>query len=429
MIRELRLQSFKNFKDATLSLGHLSVLVGANASGKSNLRDAFRFLHGMARGYTLAEILGEKYIEGELQWRGIRGGLREIAYRGASSFVLETKLSTLTVPSETLTHTIQVSIGANGGSPRVVREALLCESGTAVYDSHPKDNPPKQEGPPYLFVQFGGDQSGPGKRIRFLDNQPILTQLRKHPEVQKCEDPNTGSRIGLVINYLHRMRFLDLQPNKLRIPSLPGQVELGGQGENLSSVLQAIWENKGRKEATLEWIRQLTPLDVIDFEFVADQTGKILVTLVESNGQRTSAYSASDGTLRFLALIAAMLGPDPVRFYFIEELDNGIHPARQWLLLQLIEQSVAAGKIQVVGTTHSPQLLAFLNPESQEAASLVYRLPKQPDAHVRRILDLPDARSVLRECDLNLGRLLESGWMENVVDFEAPSEPALEAAS
>jgi hypothetical protein len=75
MIKSLRLQRFKNFRDATLRLGPLSVIVGTNASGKSNLRDAFRFLHGMSRGYSLAEILGEKYVEGGiLQWKGIRGG-------------------------------------------------------------------------------------------------------------------------------------------------------------------------------------------------------------------------------------------------------------------------------------------------------------------------------------------------------------------
>ncbi len=58
MIRELHLERFKNFRDATLTLGNLTLLVGTNASGKSNLRDAFRFLHGISRGYTLARRSG-----------------------------------------------------------------------------------------------------------------------------------------------------------------------------------------------------------------------------------------------------------------------------------------------------------------------------------------------------------------------------------
>jgi len=81
MLTTLRLQGFNNFRDATLALGPLTLLVGTNATGKSNVRDAFRFLHGIARGYTLADIIGEKWGEGGvLQWRGIRGGTREVAF-------------------------------------------------------------------------------------------------------------------------------------------------------------------------------------------------------------------------------------------------------------------------------------------------------------------------------------------------------------
>ena len=65
VIESIRLKRFKNFQDATLKLGPLTILIGANAAGKSNLRDAFLFLHGIGRGYTLAEIFGEKYVGGE----------------------------------------------------------------------------------------------------------------------------------------------------------------------------------------------------------------------------------------------------------------------------------------------------------------------------------------------------------------------------
>src|ERR1700677_3712647 len=89
MFPSLRLERFKSFKDAELKLGPFTVLIGANASGKSNVRDAFRFLHGIARGYSLAEIIGEKYGEGgERVWTGIRGGTPEICFYGARSFAV-----------------------------------------------------------------------------------------------------------------------------------------------------------------------------------------------------------------------------------------------------------------------------------------------------------------------------------------------------
>src|SRR5580692_2693698 len=89
MFTSLRLERFKNFKDAELKLGPFTVLIGANASGKSNIRDAFRFLHGISRGYSLAEIIGGKYGEGgQREWSGIRGGIREISYEDRGSFSL-----------------------------------------------------------------------------------------------------------------------------------------------------------------------------------------------------------------------------------------------------------------------------------------------------------------------------------------------------
>src|SRR5438876_1877607 len=94
MLTKLHLRQFKNFKDARLALGPFTVLVGTNASGKSNVRDAFRFLHGIGRGYNLAEIIGQKWgEEGVLLWRGIRGGIREAAFYGTNHFRLMVKLS------------------------------------------------------------------------------------------------------------------------------------------------------------------------------------------------------------------------------------------------------------------------------------------------------------------------------------------------
>lgn len=212
------------------------------------------------------------------------------------------------------------------------------------------------------------------------------------------------------------MRFLDLSPDAMRLPSFPGQVVLGDRGENLSTVLQAICEDPAKKRALTEWLRELTPMDATDFEFPTDLTGRTLLTLVEESGQRISGYSASDGTLRFLAMIAALLGPEPAKFYFIEEIENGIHPTRIHLLMDLLEQRVKDGDIQVIATTHSPQLLRMASPETRQAASLVYRLSEAASAQVLRLQDLPPkAQKILGTQDV--AHLYESGWFEDLVNF------------
>lgn len=88
MITQITLRNFKSFREAVLPLGPLTVLVGANASGKSNVRDALRFLHGIGIGigmsYSCPEILGGKYGDGGARvWRGIRGGRRRPPSPGA----------------------------------------------------------------------------------------------------------------------------------------------------------------------------------------------------------------------------------------------------------------------------------------------------------------------------------------------------------
>jgi len=408
MLKKLRLERFKNFQEAELTLGSLTILVGTNASGKSNIRDAFRFLQGISRNYNLAEIFGEKWIEGGvIQWRGIRGGTREVTFQSQSTFAIEVSL--LIGEKDSLreaSYRIEVNPGTSGKAANVIAERLaIAGQKDSIFEaqSHP------EPGQNNISVEVEG----------VLLNDPTQPLTNYRPVVSQIAvlSPSASVRESAqaVMKALSSMRFLDLNPDAMRLPSLPGQITLGDRGENLSSVLQKICENPESKQALLQWVQELTPMDAMDFEFPADFTGKILLTLIEENGQKTSAISASDGTLRFLAIIAALLGSDTAQFYFFEELDNGIHPSRLHLLLQLIERQISQQTIQIVATTHSPQLLRLLGTQSLEYASLTYRLSDRPDAQIKRIVDIPEARRVIYEQDL--ARLHESGWLEDAVNF------------
>jgi predicted ATPase len=245
----------------------------------------------------------------------------------------------------------------------------------------------------------------------------VITQIAERVE-SKRKDLAARQVVHFVkemIASFNDIRFLDLDPDAMRVPSLPGQIILGDRGENLSSVLYSICEDPAKKKALIEWIKELTPMDATNFEFIPDQTGKILVNLVENGGRKTSAYSASDGTLRFLAMIAALLGPKPARLYFFEEIDNGLHPARLYLLLQLAERTAYEENIQMVATSHSPQILRVLRDRALGDASLVFRKPDLYDAGIKKIIEMPEIREILKTQDL--ARLHESGWFEDAVFF------------
>ena len=111
--------------------------------------------------------------------------------------------------------------------------------------------------------------------------------------------------------------------------------------------------------------------------------------------------------------MAALLGPNEGGLYFFEEIDNGIHPNRLWLLLDLIEQQTAKSNIQVVTTTHSPALLAWMSDTAFENTSVVYRDEYWSDSVIRPIAGLYNLRELRKSQGLE--RLLTSGWFETAM--------------
>lgn len=400
MITRLRLERFKNFRDAEFALGGFSVVAGTNAAGKSNLRDAFRFLHAVGRGYALDEIFGVKYGEGaERLWNGIRGGVREAALQGEATFRVEVQCDVVTSAGSWKPESIfSIEVDVASTPPRVVDEWLAPfgqeKRLRAFTDIHAAS-------PEHLTCHLGSE------RLTLSARQPALSQVAaKMPEA------------AVVCQCVRSMRFFDFDPEALREPSPPGLRRLGDRGQNLASVVQVICRDAREKRRLLSWLGELTPCDIVDFDF-AEFAGKVAMTMVESGGRRTPLECASDGTLRFLGLLVALLGPDPARFNFIEELENGVHPARLHLLVQLCEQ-VAQSGTQIVATTHSPRLLGYLGEPSRAAANIVFRSAGQPDAHVRPLLKMPDIERVLEQEDLS--RLFESGWFEDTDAFAGELE-------
>ena len=158
-------------------------------------------------------------------------------------------------------------------------------------------------------------------------------------------------------------------------------------------------------------------MDIRDFDFVRDPSDRIHLQVIETNGRRVSANSVSDGTLRFVAMLAALFGDDQECMYFFEEIDTGIHPNRLWLLLDLIEKQTAKNSTQVIATTHSPDLLNYISDETFENTSIVSRLEDTDDAVIRPLCSLPNVEDVRKS--QGLGRLHSSGWMEDILNLEA----------
>ena len=432
MITSLRLIDFKNFADETLRMGPFTVIAGANASGKSNIRDALRFLHGVGRGYTLAEILDRKYGPGgDLQWDGIRGAPNEVARLGCDGFEVHVEAAVEGLPDfpEAAKH-------ARGPVSYRIRNKMLLKEFAVVQESlrieeryvmQRQDDETHFSSLADLSGRQRGFETALESTIQTRANQPVLTQLSAYNPVSQLHKVHKDCAEA-VANSFSSMRFLDPLPSRMRLPSSPGQTIMGDRGDHLATVLKDVCEDQGRRETLVAWVRELTPMDVTDFEFVTDRlTGHIQLAFRETNGRTVSVYSASDGTLRFLAVLAALLSRNPAQFYFFEEIDNGIHPSRLRLLVDLIESQTSKGKTQVVTTTHSPELLAMISDRTFENTSVTCRVPGAEEAVIRRVVDLPAAKK-LRESQ-GLGRLHASGWFEDAVFFDDEEGPTMESGA
>lgn len=417
MITGIRLRDFKNFRDTRLSVGRFTVIVGTNASGKSNIRDAFRFLHGIGRGYTLPDIIGGKYgVGGQVEWPQMRGAANEIVRFQKIRFDITVDFSAEDCVG-------QYSIGVardptSRGGFKVVSE-ILSKNQKVIFDTRAASiiGPNARQ-----VIARSETLTIANRRTTFpspdlvQSDQPALSQLQNF---SKGFPHQRAAWADGLMGQLAGIRFLDLVPEQMRRPAFPGQNVLGDSGENLPTVLQAICTDTARKSVLMDWIRELTPMDVTDFEFPTDPTtGLVQLALREANGTVISAYSASDGTLRFLAMLAALLGDHPYRMYFLEEIDNGIHPARLRLLLDLIERQTQKGTVQVVTTTHSPDLLSMISDDTFASTSVVYRSPDANEAIITPVADLPNAAAL--RASQGLGRLHAAGWMEDVLTLSDP---------
>ncbi len=420
MITSIRLVNFKNFADETLLVGPFTVIVGANASGKSNIRDAFRFLHGIGRGYTLAEIIGGKY---GTDWKPIRGAANEIVRFGQAAFSIEVRMELEDADARYL-----IEVSSDKERPdefRFTKEKLtgvLKPGHNRDFGSFSVTSDPdrgvsvrtQSDAFPLLLNMFLAIKEGdPKVRIEF---ESVLEKMGEPIDIASPSKKYLEPYVQQIIDIFANMRFLELLPDQMREPAFPGATILGDSGENLPTVLEEISTDPKRREILASWVRELTPMDIKDFEFLRDPSGRVHLMLCEANGRKVSSYSASDGTLRFLAMLAALLGTNPVGLYFFKEIDTGIHPARQWLLLELIEKQAAKNNIQIMTTTHAPGLLTFVNDSTFENTSVVCRLEDSHDAIIRPVAELPDAKK-LRKSGRGLGGLLTEGWMETALAF------------
>jgi predicted ATPase len=154
-----------------------------------------------------------------------------------------------------------------------------------------------------------------------------------------------------------------------------------------------------------------------------------MLSLVESfGGVKTPRDAAvlSDGTLRALAVAAAILSVPEGTLVVIEEIDNGVHPSRARLLMSLLTRHAAQRRIRVVLTTHNPALLDEVPDTALPDTVACFRDRATGESRLVRLADMDEFAALVAQG--SLGWLAKSGVLERYLkDAKSASQRAAEA--
>lgn len=334
-IQRLHIQNYRVLRNVQFrNLTPLTVLLGPNGSGKSTVFDVFAFLHE-AFTTNLRTAWDRRNRIRELRSRGESGPITiEIAYRQA--------------PRERLV-TYRLRLDEEKGSPVVVEELLRWSTSPGP-------------GAPTDILNF---RRGEGR---------LYDDLRKAPTEEKLDSPDllAVSTLGGLARYpqvAHLRRFISgwylsylSGGAKRTVPEAGPQARLSETGDNLPNVVQYLSEQyPDRLADILRVLAERVPqLERVDTKLLDD--GRLLLRFKDAPfDEPVLAKYASDGTLKLLAYLTVLYDPKPPPIVGIEEPENFLHPRLLHVLAE--EARGAAGRSQLLVTTHSPYFVDALRPK------------------------------------------------------------------
>ncbi|MEM8642417.1 MAG: ATP-binding protein [Cyanobacteria bacterium P01_G01_bin.54] len=418
MITEIQVKDFKSYRHGVLPLAPLTVLIGANASGKSNIIEAIRLLSEIAGGQRLM-LLGRTTRS---SLRSFRGKTHELGYQGQDSFQLICKIEPgLHHAWNQLEMTLQVDEH---------RDAFVSQEKITNAD---KDSPlykivsePRGAGGD-VFVEYD-DLTIEHQKLKVVcsGHMAIFTQL-----LSEIRFPDTASesrhKIPLITNdYVKALRniiSIEPEPHVMRSHGYADHPLLDKHGENLSGILYQLCRDQNKKTKILDFIESLPEQDIKDIDFYETGHGEVMLKLTETFGDVETIYDVttlSDGTLRVLAIAAAIFSAPKQSLVIIEEIDNGIHPSRIKTLFAKINTIAQERQLRILTTSHNPALLDSLPDEAGPDAVFCYRSPEDGSSKLVRLRDIRDYVELMVQG--SVGHLMTHGILERFVKYHPEPE-------
>lgn len=329
------------------ALEPLNVLIGPNASGKSNLIEVLALLAEAPRNIQHRILLG--------------GGAREWIWKGSEQL----GISSVEVTVESIWEPIRYHLSFTENSQRFVLVDELIKQATPPLDSRP----------PFYFYRYQAGKS----TISYLSKQDNESEDNYYFEIPiedidpelsiLAQQRGANPELTNLANWFERIQFYrkwDFPKDKP--PRQPGRLDLPRNflsefGHNLSSVMNSLLKNPDLKSNIMLRLKRFYP-DINDIVF--DSMGNSIQMFFHEGPLRhpISATRMSDGSLRYLCLLAVLCHPDPPPVICMEEPEVGLHPDIISEVADLLIE--ASERSQIIVTTHSDTLVDALTdiPES-----------------------------------------------------------------
>lgn len=348
-IQKLKVSGFRSLRGTDWEPGKLNLVIGPNGSGKSNLMRALLFLQKSALGELPHEILRSGGIA-PLLWDG---QAQEVAWSVKTDPLGEGRDSV----KEALTYDLRLRQLGGGSAYRIEYELL---GNHYLKDIGQKAHPKKfLERLPGHAVTFDFQEHSLIAHEGSVPDEQTLLSLAAgpfgNPILQAFRDLLAG---WAIYHDIH----VDQQATLRQAAVARTERRVAADGQNLIPVLHTLYTgDRDFKKLVNDAMRVAFGEDYEELIFppAADQRVQLRIRW-KSLRMEQSAADLSDGTVRFLLLLAILASPTPGTLIAIDEPEVGLHPSMLPIIAELAV--AAAERSQIVLTTHSPQFLdAFSN--------------------------------------------------------------------
>lgn len=347
LIKQVHISNLLSFgpKSEPVELGALNVLIGPNGSGKSNFLEALSLLQAAPGKIT------DPIRDG--------GGIRDWLYKSAKQ---STKKDAR----------IEVIL-KNSIHPKDLRYGLAFHEAGGRFELSDEflenENADSGKSQPYFFYRWNEGRPVLNSTVNTLVARKLHRESLKPDQsiLAQKRDSDFYPELTWVGDQLQGMRFYrEWTFGRYATPRLPQKTDLPNDkleqdGSNLGLVINRLRMNVSARKRLVEALRVI--YDGIEDVDVRVEGGTAQVFLIEANGIMP-ATRLSDGTLRYLSMLALLCDPAPPAFISIEEPELGLHPDVLPSLARLLID--ASERTQLVVTTHAPGLIDALSdtPES-----------------------------------------------------------------